>query len=63
MQKGQGPYKGQNFIHNFKNHQAQMIGLGAGTIVILPSQKAFRLTRRAVLIDGGKKNLWGLRKA
>ena len=56
MQKTEGPYKGQHFVHHFKGG-VQQTGLPAGSIVKTPDGKAWRATTRTVLLHGSK-NLW-----
>lgn len=56
MQKTDGPYKGQKFVHSFKPGVRQ-IGLPARTVIKTPDGTTAAIPKRAVLLQG-KADLW-----
>lgn len=56
MRKTEGPYKGQNFVHDFKPG-VQQVGFPRGTVIRSPDGRSFRMTTRSVILTG-KKDLW-----
>lgn len=56
MQKTDGPYKGQKFVHSFRPGVRQ-IGLPARTVIQTPDGNTAAIPKRAVLLQG-KGDLW-----
>lgn len=56
MQKTDGPYRGQKFVHSFRPGVRQ-IGLPARTVIQTPDGGTTAIPKRAVLLQG-KSDLW-----